>query len=108
LRFSLRQSLQHLLRLFLKSPELGEQVLCGRGRLVAVKVLVRQDFVAKLRAIGPVLDVIVEFFPPTQVEIADTKISRSETWSVCTNTPSNCVSMLSKIRGIGSSPQPDR
>ncbi len=57
----LRQALQHLLRLLLQLPELREQVLRGRGRLVAVEVFVRQDFVAELRAVFPADDGLGDF-----------------------------------------------
>ena len=55
-RLMVRESLQHLLRLLLQPPELRQQVLRGRGRLVAVEVFVRQDFVTELRAVFPADD----------------------------------------------------
>ena len=53
--------LQHLLRLLLQLPELRQQVFRGRGRLVAVEVFVRQDFVAELRAVLPADDGLGDF-----------------------------------------------
>ena len=57
----LAKPLQHFLRFLLQPPELREQVFRRRGRLVAVEVFVRQDFVAELRAVFPADDGLGDF-----------------------------------------------
>ena len=48
--------LQYGLRFLFQPPKLREQILCGRRRLIAIEILVRQNLVARLRPALPAND----------------------------------------------------